>query len=120
MKKEYCKGYKSYMKERVYVTKRPYIEWRNLNNDNVQTGFIDGIPVCAVDKRGFLSCLEFDKEGNFKNVLGVRALTGGAKFKNKLNAMKSAYLHIPIFFEHTSHKGKIKSFFGKYYDIEFA
>ena len=116
MKKKYCKGYKEYLRNRIYVIKKPFINWEYLKDSKIQIGYIDNIPVCAVDNKGFLSCLEFDNKGGFKHLIGVSFFTGGSRFKNKLNAMKSAYLHVPIFFGGL--KGKIKSFHGKYYDID--
>ena len=96
---EICKGgyYNKYE-----VVKKPYIEFKKHKafNDNIVIGLIDKIPVCAVNKKGCLSALIFDKKGNIiGNYIGNANLDPvRVVFSSKLIAMQKAYLHIPSFF----------------------
>ena len=116
---EFCKGYPAYSRMRVYVIKKPFITWKYVNDNEIQIGYIDNIAVCAVNKKGYLSRLEFLENGEFETLTGATFFLCGSKFKHKLNAMKAAYLHIPMFFKLSKYSDKIKPLLDRYYGIYY-
>lgn len=99
------------------VIKKPFIKFEKseLLKSDEMIGYIDGFPVCALKNNGCISVLQFDKNNNVKgSIMGYSTLWPvRVKFKDKLNAMRKAYLHIPAFLSEEV-KSKFDSF-DKYY-----